>query len=113
MHELPVTEGILKTVLPSADKAGAERILEIRLKIGALSGVEPVCLQEYLDMIAQGTKAEGAKIVTETVPAQIRCSQCAYEGVTSVNRSVCPSCGGREFTVTGGWDVSVTELVVE
>ena len=41
MHELAITEGIIAAAVPEAQKHGAQRILEIRLKIGELSGVLP------------------------------------------------------------------------
>ena len=49
MHELAITEGIIKAAVPAAQNAGAKRILKIRLKIGELSGVFPEYIQEYFD----------------------------------------------------------------
>ena len=41
MHELAITEGIIRAAIPEAEKYGAKRILKIHLKIGELSGVLP------------------------------------------------------------------------
>lgn len=113
MHELPVTEGILRTVLPAAEEAGAKKILGIRIKIGALSGVVPECLQIYLDQIGKGTLAEGARIVPEEVPAQIRCLSCGYEGAIRRGQHECPNCKSLDFQITGGWEVTVASLEAE
>ena len=73
MHELAITEGILKTAIPEAEKAGAAKILSINLKIGQYSGVISDCVQFYFAEIAKGTIAEGAAIRTETIPNSWDC----------------------------------------
>ena len=113
MHELPVTEGILRTVLPAAEKAGAKKILRIRLKVGALSGVVPECLQIYLDQIGEGTLAEGARIISEVTPAVIKCRLCGYAGPIARGQHECPGCKSPDFQITGGWEVTVDSLEAE
>ena len=44
MHEMAITEGIMEAAVPAAQAQGAKKILEIRLKIGELSGVIPECI---------------------------------------------------------------------
>ena len=61
MHELSITHSILDISLKAAAEQHATRIRAIRLKIGAFSGVVPECVQMYLDVLAKGTIAEGAK----------------------------------------------------
>ena len=73
MHELAITEGILETAIPEAEKAGAKKILSIRLKIGQYSGIIDECVQYYFGEIAKGTIAEGAVIKTETIPNSWDC----------------------------------------
>ena len=72
MHELAITEGIIQAAVPEALKHGAKRVLEIRLKIGELSGVIPECIQYYFDIASKGTIAENAKYkdVREQLPAE-------------------------------------------
>ncbi len=62
MHELSITQSILKISLEAASQQGATRIRAIRLRMGPFSGVVPECVQMYLDVLAKGTRAEGAKI---------------------------------------------------
>ena len=81
MHELAITEGILEAAVPEAVRQGAEKVLEIRLKIGELSGVVPECVYEYFEMISKGTIAEGARIVVEYIPISISCGDCGYGGL--------------------------------
>ena len=113
MHELSITEGILKTVLPAAEQGGAKRILEIRLRIGEFADVIPECIQSYLDVIAAGTIAEGAKIVAETVPSTARCRSCGFLGHIDHRLAKCPDCGSTDFELLTGREFSVEELACE
>ena len=76
MHELAITEGIIEAAVPEAQRHGARKILEIRLKIGELSGVLPECIQEYFNIASRGTIAEGARLAVERIPITIHCESC-------------------------------------
>ena len=80
MHELAVTEHILDIALKAAKEQNAVRIRSIRLCLGPFAGIVPECVQMYLDVLAKGTPAEGAKIKVTTVPLKVRCRDCGREG---------------------------------
>ena len=113
MHELAITEGIISAAVPAAESAGAKRILEIRLKIGELSGVLPAYIQECFDIASQGTIAQGARLAVERIPVRIRCLDCGYEGVIDRKKIRCPQCGGAELRITAGREYYVDSLEVE
>lgn len=113
MHELAITEGIIEAAIPAAKEAGAKRILEIRLKVGELSGVIPECVYEYFKMLSEGTIAEGARIITEKIPAGIKCDACGYEGGIDRKRRKCPECGSLDFKITSGMEYYVDSLEAE
>ena len=113
MHELAITEGIVETAIPAAQSGGAERILEIRLKIGELSGVFPEYIEEYLQVVTKGTIAEGAKLKVEKIPVSIICGSCDFEGPIDRKNAKCPDCAGTDFKITGGREYYVDSLEVE
>ncbi len=113
MHELAITEGIIEAAVPAAKKAGAKKILEIRLKIGELSGVFPEYIQEYFDMASEDTIAKGAVLKVETIRAAIKCGICGYEGVIDRKKIKCPKCGSIDFKLTAGREYYVDSLEVE
>ncbi|MBQ4425448.1 MAG: hydrogenase maturation nickel metallochaperone HypA [Lachnospiraceae bacterium] len=113
MHELSITEHIVATVLPIAEKAGAKRILEIRMKIGALSGVIPSCVQTYLDLITPGTIAEGVRLISEEIPVTLHCRSCGKDAAARRGLYLCPHCGSDRITVTGGHEYYIEDLKVE
>ena len=113
MHELAITEGIMDAAIPKAKEAGAKRILEIRLKIGELSGVMPECIETYFNIVSAGTIAEGAKIVSETIKVGINCPDCGYDGDADRKKIRCPKCGGINFKIVRGREYFVDSLEVE
>lgn len=113
MHELAITEGIIEAAVPAAEKAGAKKILEIRLKIGELSGVLPEYIQYYFDIASKGTLAEGAKLTSTVIPVSIKCPDCGFEGPINRKKIRCPDCGGIHFKITAGREYFVDSLEVE
>ena len=103
----------MEAAVPAAEAAGAKRIIEIRLKIGELSGVFPECIKEYLDVISRGTIAEGAVLKVEKIPVSIKCGSCTFEGPIDRKKIQCPACGGTDFKITGGKEYFVDSLEVE
>ena len=113
MHELAITEGIIRAAIPEAEKYGAKRILKIHLKIGELSGVLPECIQYYFDIASKGTIAEKALLTVEKIPAAIACPDCGYEGAVDRKKIRCPQCGGINFRLTGGREYFVDSMEAE
>ena len=113
MHELALTEGIIEIVREQAEKNGFSRVLEITLKVGAYSGVIPECLQEFFPIASRGTRAEGAALVIEPVPAAFRCAACGFEGPIPARTACCPQCGSAAIRMIAGREFYVENLKVE
>ena len=113
MHELALTEGILKVVSSEQKKGAFTRVLEIDLGIGEFSGVIPSCIEEFFPLAAKGTPAEGAKLVMRSVPAEFECSSCGYHGSLPKHTASCPDCGGSQIRMTAGREFFIENIVVE
>lgn len=113
MHEMAITEGIMEAAVPAAQAQGAKKILEIRLKIGELSGVIPECIQYYFDIVSQGSIAEGARLRVETIPVTVQCRDCGYEGGIDRKKIRCPQCGSGELKLLSGREYYVDSLEAE
>jgi len=113
MHELAITEGILRLAVPEAEKQGAKRIIAINLKLGALTDIVPSCIEHYLQYSAAGTIAEGAKIVVKPIPVGIRCRDCGWSGEIEKHVFSCPGCGSENVEITQGREYYVESLEVE
>lgn len=110
MHELPVTESILKIVLAHAEKNDVRRVVTIHLQVGRLSDLEDEWMQRYFDYVSRGTPADGAKLRIERTPIRLECSACAESYTVESGADIqkpCPCCGctgarllsGREYFI--------------
>lgn len=102
MHELPVTESILEIALKHAETAGAARITDIYLVIGALSSIIDDSIQFYWDMLCQGTPAEGANLHFERLELVMKCVSCQHQFTPEAMEYVCPQCGGTGLEIIQG-----------
>ena len=113
MHELSITEHLLDDCIREAQAQNASRIRVIRLCIGELRGIVPDCIQIYLDMLAEGTIAEGARIESETLPVKVRCQDCKKEGEITPHHLKCPHCGSMRLKLLSGKEFYIKSLEVD
>lgn len=113
MHEMSLAEGILQIVEDAAAKQAFRKVTEVRLEIGALSGVEPEALTFCLEVVFRGSVAEGARVELERLPGQGYCLDCGETVAVNALYDACPKCGGYQVQATGGAEMRVKDLLVE
>jgi len=113
MHEMALAESVVKIVEDYASKAGATRVVQVRLEIGALSHVEPSALSFSFEAVSHGSMAEGAELVIERTPGQAWCHDCMKPIEIDRLGTPCPSCGGYKLQVTGGEEMRVKDMEVD
>ncbi len=114
MHELPVTEGILSTVLEASNRNGSRRIQTINLVVGELSSIVDDSVQFYFDFLSRGTLAENAKLRFRRLPATALCLDGDHEFPVGVPMAAqCPVCGSTRVQVKGGREFYVESIEVE
>jgi len=117
MHELGVTQDVLKTVLRHAEENGAERVTTIHLKIGELRDIVDQWMQRFFDYLSKGTIAEGAKLAIERPPIRFQCG-CGKEfGVLATElmadqEILCPDCHEGSCTLVSGREFSIESIEV-
>jgi hydrogenase nickel incorporation protein HypA/HybF len=116
MHELPITESILKIVLKHAQMNSVRKVLAIHLQVGKLSDLEDEWIQRYFDYLSKGTLAEGAKLKIERTPIMVQCHGCStsYEAeMARMDDLVCPACGEKGGTLLSGKEYYIKEMEVQ
>lgn len=114
MHELPITQSIVNIAVEEGEKHNVNKILEIRLKIGELSGLVPECIQQYFDFASKGTIAEGAQIKITKIPITMKCLDCGFNGETNSFRdNKCPICNSRDMKLASGNEFYIDSIEVD
>lgn len=121
MHELSISDQIVRTVLDTAKKNSGEKVLSVQLEIGelALLNVEQVTF--WIHELFKGSVAEGAKVKVRTIKARIRCESCGYKGGMNLDRQdsfrhvilySCPKCNSFQIKVEKGRECTLRRIQV-
>jgi hydrogenase nickel incorporation protein HypA/HybF len=113
MHELSVTESLLKIAVEHAEKADAERVTDLNIVIGDLASMVDDSIQFYWDIIAKDTIAEGATLHFRRVPAELQCNTCGEKYKPTDKELVCPKCGGVGAKIITGEEFFLESINVE
>src|SRR3954451_10312249 len=110
MHELSIAQDLIDLVTEEAARAGASRVVRVKLRLGALAGVIPPALRNAFDAARLGTLAANASLNIEHVQAAIHCPHCARDHVLeSIQSRLCPVCGTPAASLTSGEELELAE----
>ena len=114
MHELGIMETVLDTAIEFAQENNAREIREIHLQTGAIFGIQQEYAELFFKMVSEGTMAENAKLVFNTVPARFICRDCKesteYTAFTEKVFS-CKHCGSENIVMVGGREFRIESMV--
>lgn len=112
MHELSLATALVEQVqrVCAAERATAVEI--IRLRMGALSGVNRESFEFAFPLAAEGTCAAEAKLEFEEVPAEITCDDCRQQSVPGRMFLTCGRCGSNRVRVTAGREFQIVSVEV-
>lgn len=112
MHELSLAGGILRMVEQACERDPFERVTDLRLEVGALSGVAADALRFALQAIAPGTCLAGARIDIAEPAAHGQCMDCGADVEIRSRLDACQSCGSFQWEAANGSELRVIELLV-
>lgn len=113
MHELALTQSILRIVEEAAADHPVQRVKEVRIKIGDFSGVMPESIRYYFDLLSRDTIARGALLRLERLPIRMTCRSCGWQGEMDRHRIECPGCGGIDLRLDQGREFYVESIEVD
>jgi hydrogenase nickel incorporation protein HypA/HybF len=115
MHELAVTEDILKISIEEAQKHEATGVSDIFLTIGWLSSIIDDSVQFYWDHISKDTLCEGATLHFNRPPAVFKCNKCGQEYEIQGDLIPCPVCKSFDLGILSGNEMQVDhiEIIIE
>ena len=114
MHEMSLTEGIIRVIEEQAKSQSFQRVRRLWLEIGALSTVDPDSLIFCFQAIrANSPAAAEAELEIIAIPGQAWCMDCSKTVEVEQRYDPCPCCGGAKLQVTGGEEMRIKEMEVE
>lgn len=115
MHEYSIVQGVLDTVIPAAQGAGATKLLKVRLRVGDMTEV----VQESLDFMwdicceERGEFVQGCKLEVEFVYPRSACMKCGHEFEHDRFHLKCPECGSASTMLLSGRELEVASMDVD
>lgn len=113
MHELAVTENLLRVANEHAENAAATHITHIYLVIGDLASFVDDSIQFYFDELSRGTLAEGAQLHFRRIKIRFHCRHCDHEFEPQGHNWLCPECNALGGDVIAGKEFYVESIDVE
>lgn len=112
MHELSICQAVVEQVERIARQHEAT-VASITLKIGPLSGVEAMLLEQAYPLATAGTALARAKLLIDTVPVRVRCRVCGQESGAAPNRMLCAACGDWQTDLVSGDEMLLASVELE
>ena len=114
MHELSIAYSVVEIATESAKAAGALKVKEVHVRLGALSGVVRGALEFCFEVACAGTLLEGSVLVVKELPAVIWCAVCGEEvELPSTQYFCCPVCGTPSGDLRQGRELDVESIEVD
>ena len=108
MHELSVTQSVVEAVM---DRTGEQRVVEVRLRVGRLSGVVPDAMRFCFDLVTDGTPLQGARLDIDEPQGSASCRRCGATFVLHDLILLCP-CGSADVRVLTGRELAICSVEV-
>jgi len=113
MHEMSLCQSILGVMEQAARDQHFSRVRRVRLRVGALAGVEISALRFGFEVVTRGTLADGAVLEILSQSGEAYCFQCGQSVTIEQRFDPCPGCGGHHLQLTGGDELKIQDLEVE
>jgi hydrogenase nickel incorporation protein HypA/HybF len=106
VHELGITRNIVAIV---SEAARGRIVSRVTLQVGKLSGVTAEAIAFCFDVVAQGTRLEGAILDIQEIDGRARCLSCDAEFAAMTLYTPC-ACGCRRVVLLSGEELKVKSM---
>ncbi|MBU6342429.1 MAG: hydrogenase maturation nickel metallochaperone HypA [Bacteroidetes bacterium] len=112
MHEISLVRNIFRTLEAEITPSEIKNLQAIHLKIGLLSNVEPILLQNALAAVTETDWVEykHIRLETELVPIRIFCTDCQQESMIEQYKFRCAHCGKPNNNIVSGTELLIASL---
>lgn len=113
MHELVIATSVLDAVRTEAARHPGAHPVEVGVRVGDWSGVDPEALRFSFELLVQGTELEPLHLEIERCAPRHECRRCGSQFVTDDGARPCPDCGAEATRCVAGDELELTYLEVE
>ena len=110
MHELSICQALIDQVEQIARDNQAAQVLQIRIGIGPLSGVEPDLLEQAFYIARAGSLAADAELSIARLPIRVRCRHCDQVTDAQPANLVCGHCGNWQTRLVSGDEMLLSQV---
>ena len=95
MHEVAAMQGVMHTVLKCMQQAGASRVTNVQLVLGASGHFTADVAYQHFEALAKGTAAQDSSLTIQWLSARYLCLSCLhrFESSEPSSQVICPECG--------------------
>jgi hydrogenase nickel incorporation protein HypA/HybF len=114
MHELSIAMSIVEMAEEESERQGGAKVIAVHLKLGPLSGVVKIALENAFTLAREGTILENATLLIEQIPIVASCPKCAADRtLPSMQSLLCPICETPLSEIIHGRELEVVALEIE
>ncbi len=113
MHELSLVASICDVLDTKIKEYGVDKVIQVNLVVGELTGVEAFMLEACFEMYVQATPLEGAKLVIERQPVKLKCLTCGNEYESKIPFANCTACGNKNIEIISGKQFYIDSIEAE
>jgi hydrogenase nickel incorporation protein HypA/HybF len=114
MHELSLISSVVESVTESLAPYPGAKVLEVRLRVGALASVVQESLEFCYGIATEGTPLEGSRLVVNVLPVVMHCARCdqdvELDGIQSFR---CPKCGESSHDLRQGRELDIDSIEID
>lgn len=111
MHEISLVRNIFNTLEAEFSQEELERLRAINLKVGLLSNIEPVLMQNAFEAVTTAEeKYLDVQLNVELIPIEVFCNTCQTNSTVENYKFACSSCGQPNNNVVKGTELLIHQV---
>ncbi len=111
MHEISLVRNIFNTLEAEFSKEELGRLKAIDLKVGLLSNVEPILMQNAFEAVTTAEeKFQEVRLNVIKIPIEVYCKDCDTNSEIHNYKFACASCGKPNNNVVKGEELLIHQV---
>jgi len=111
MHELSIAQEIIAIVQEEMARHNLRGVREVKVRLGALSGIDPESLAFSFEAATIDTSLSETKLLIEEISVRAKCRACGRIVRVDDFIFICPYCDSGDLKIIRGEELDVAYLV--